>query len=272
MNKKIIALAILIFFALSMIAAPALAEDAPMRVTVDSKAITFPDLQPYVDENYRTLVPIRFPMEAMGVTVEWNQAAQQAILTRGTTTAIFTIGSTDYTLNSVKKTMTTKPIVMQGRTLFPLRYAVEAFDGVADYDSWTNTVLIYSVKHRDDAPELVFYYSPQDAANMDSTELMQVRSKESGPWVKLICTNNDALNYWPLWNASQEVVGTFRMDYNFYPYQSISKDAYYGENSNYRVKPGEELHFEIWVKWKDAQGSFQESLEYEDYVFTVPAF
>lgn len=246
-------------------------EDTPLRVTVDSVDVVFPDLQPFVSEKGWTMVPIRYPMEALGCQVQWLGETRQARITRGETTAIFTVDSPEYTVNGETRTMNVTPVVMQGRAMFPLRYAVEAFDGVADFEYYTNTVLIYSAKHRDDAPEIMFSYYPEDAADMDENELMCIAGEEPSFWIKLICTSNEKLNYWPQWNARGKIVGSFRTDLDFFPGQSVRKEAWYGPNSDYQVKPGEELHFDIWIKWKDDQG-WQESLEYEDYVYTVPKY
>ncbi|HOA98329.1 MAG TPA: stalk domain-containing protein, partial [Acetivibrio saccincola] len=43
-----------------------------VSVTVDGKKVVFPDAKPFIDENGRTLIPVRFVTEDLGATVEWN--------------------------------------------------------------------------------------------------------------------------------------------------------------------------------------------------------
>ena len=41
--------------------------DSPMKIILDGKECVFPDVQPYVNEDNRTLVPIRFVASELGV-------------------------------------------------------------------------------------------------------------------------------------------------------------------------------------------------------------
>ena len=80
--------------------APAAAASV-ITVKVDGAAVAFPDQQPFADANSRVLVPIRFPMEMMGVG---GMAAGHPAspVDKGGTTAIFTLGSRQYTVNGVR--------------------------------------------------------------------------------------------------------------------------------------------------------------------------
>lgn len=59
------------------IAAPAFADDN-ISVTIDGKAVSFPDQQP-IEMNDRVLVPLRAIFEALGATVVWNDINQSVI-------------------------------------------------------------------------------------------------------------------------------------------------------------------------------------------------
>lgn len=56
---------------LALCAAPASA--ANIRVTVDGWQVAFTDAIPFVDENYRTMIPLRAAADALGCEVTWNQ-------------------------------------------------------------------------------------------------------------------------------------------------------------------------------------------------------
>lgn len=54
------------------------ASEKAINVTVNGKQVVFPDEQPYVDENNRTMVPLRPIAEALGIQVEWDSERQCA--------------------------------------------------------------------------------------------------------------------------------------------------------------------------------------------------
>ena len=113
-----------------------------VTVKVDGQVLTFPDQKPYIDKANRTMVPVRTPMEAIGCKVDWNEQARKAIISKGDTTAEFTINSNTYTVNGVKKTMDTKAVIAGDRTAFPIRFAAEAMGATVGWDADTYTVLI----------------------------------------------------------------------------------------------------------------------------------
>lgn len=49
------------------------ASAANIRVTVDGWPVSFTDAIPFVDENYRTMIPLRAAADALGCEVTWNQ-------------------------------------------------------------------------------------------------------------------------------------------------------------------------------------------------------
>jgi hypothetical protein len=129
-----------------MMIAP-MAEAAPdVTVKVDGNVVSFPDQKPYIDSNDRTMVPVRAPMEAMGCTVDWNDQARQATITKAGNTVVFTIGSNTYTLNGQNKTMDTQAVITGDRTAFPIRFAAEAMGATVTWDQDTYTVNIITGK------------------------------------------------------------------------------------------------------------------------------
>ncbi|WP_010250288.1 stalk domain-containing protein [Acetivibrio cellulolyticus] len=71
--KKII-FAVIMALLVSIVCVPWLVSGAEgVSVTVDSKAVNFPDAKPFIDMNGRTLIPVRFVTESMGATVGWNE-------------------------------------------------------------------------------------------------------------------------------------------------------------------------------------------------------
>lgn len=124
----------------------ALKNGMPKRIDNDNL-----DVVPYVDENDRTLVPVRFIAEAFGAAVEWNDPYVDIIMPDYTFIRM-TIGSASYvTAEFLEKTagpdsstvnmlqnetyheMDTAAVVINDRTMIPIRYAAEAMGLNVDY-------------------------------------------------------------------------------------------------------------------------------------------
>lgn len=245
---------------------------ADIKVTVDGQAIVFPDQQPYADANQRVLVPIRFPMEAMGVLPEWLPSTGQARLTRGGTTAIFTLASSLYTVNGVSKTMDTVPIAMNNRTLFPIRFAAEAFGATVTWDGPARSVLITtgSTGPAEDVPQPSIYIYPEDGEKLGGYTFMKITPGLEGNAIKVKCTNVDFLNVGVIRDLNNHLTGSYRRDERWMSYWDLAATAMYGENGTDQVPTGSTLIFEIWIHWYDDNLIKHEDLVYEDYQYVVP--
>ena len=111
-----------------------------IRVFLNGQQLTF-DVDPQI-MNGRTMVPLRAVFEAMGATVEWNGGTQTATATRGNTVVALTIGSTSPTVNGRVVAIDQPAVIVDGRTLAPLRFVAEAFGGTVEWDGGTQTATI----------------------------------------------------------------------------------------------------------------------------------
>ena len=154
------------------LAAPATAVDtAPLApdVRVNGALVTFPDTKPFVDENSRTLIPVRFVGEALGAEVSWENATQTAVIAKDGITVRCQIGNDELTVIKDGKTSTvkmdTKAVIKDGRTTVPIRYIVEALDGWIGYSEKYRTVQISSCEQltADDIARLRNYYDMDDS-------------------------------------------------------------------------------------------------------------
>lgn len=132
---------LILVFAILMIglfATQAIAADIP--VLIEGQAVEFVDQKPYIDENNRTLVPMRAPMEALGATVSWDAEKYQATFEKDGIVVVFTIENNTYTVNGEAKEMDTKAVLTGNRTCIPIRYAAEALGYTVLWNSETSTV------------------------------------------------------------------------------------------------------------------------------------
>ncbi len=99
---------------------------ADMSISVDGKAVDFPDAKPFVDDNDRTQVPVRAVTEALGASVDWNGAEQLVTISGSGVKILLTIGSDIINVNGKPTKMDTAAAVIDERTYIPARYVAEA--------------------------------------------------------------------------------------------------------------------------------------------------
>jgi len=118
-----------------------------LTVKYNGEAVTFPDAQPFVDENSRTLIPVRFVAETMGASVSWNEETQSAVIEGNGVTVTVPIGSDTITVmedgSTSTVTMDTAAVIREERTYVPIRYVAEALGAWVGYSPLFTTVQIY---------------------------------------------------------------------------------------------------------------------------------
>ncbi len=164
-----------------------------VAVKVDGKKVAWTDATPFIDENKRTLVPLRAVAEAMGMEVSWDEDTETATFEKTTTFATyelytevdFVVGDTTvyvyharlfpsdwYMDTSYTVDMDTAPVLVGSRTYAPLRYLADSFDYAVSWDQRTFTAsadlveaVLYSEHHTSenkDAPLFVGLYPGSD--------------------------------------------------------------------------------------------------------------
>ena len=96
--------------------------------------------------NSRTLLPIRAVVEAVGGTIAWEALAQKVTIVRNDKTLELWIGRNVAELNgqsiSIDSDSRVVPIIMNGRTLLPLRFVAEALALDVQWDATTQAITI----------------------------------------------------------------------------------------------------------------------------------
>ena len=84
------------------------------------------DAAPYIDDAWRTMVPIRALMEAFDSEVIWNQDDETVTINfDGDTQIVMTVGETGYTIDGVDGEMDTVPVNTGDRVYVPIRFVAE---------------------------------------------------------------------------------------------------------------------------------------------------
>lgn len=93
--------------------------------------------------NSRTLLPVRAVVEAMGGTVNWINSSETVVMTLDGKSLNLQIGSrTAWDGSGNTYQLDVAPILVQSRTMLPIRFVVEFFGGEVLWDNPTETVTI----------------------------------------------------------------------------------------------------------------------------------
>ncbi len=116
-------------------------DNPTMQVNGKSTPIDEDDTKPVIQNN-RTLVPIRAIVEAFGGNVAWNGNTRTVTLKMKDDTIKLVIDSATAYLNNTKKTLDTKPVIINERTMLPIRFIAEGFNLGVAWENDTRTVTI----------------------------------------------------------------------------------------------------------------------------------
>ena len=147
MKKRLAAMLLAMVSILSMSFAVVHADtpnNAP-QVAVNSIKVEFPDGQPFIDANNRTMIPVRFVAEKLGAKVDWDPATSTVLIDKEGIHIDMPIGSKTFTVtkNGQQSTVTmdTEAIIASGnRTYVPIRYVAEELGAFVDWASYYRIV------------------------------------------------------------------------------------------------------------------------------------
>ena len=92
--------------------------------------------------NDRTLLPVRAVVEAIGGKVGWKSDTEEVTLSYGGEEIILVIGSLTAKLNGEETLLDVAPVIMNDRTMLPIRFIAESFGFTVDWDGETEKVTI----------------------------------------------------------------------------------------------------------------------------------
>ncbi|NLP30604.1 MAG: AMIN domain-containing protein [Clostridiales bacterium] len=125
--------------------------------------------------NDRTMVPYRAVLEAMGAEVSWEPSARMATAILGSHRVQVTIDQSIGFVNGKTKSMDVPPLIVNSRTLIPLRFVLENLNCEVDWDDENRMVIIK-------APE-----------NINPTEINSIQIEEDESSYRIVVQANDVI-------------------------------------------------------------------------------
>lgn len=114
----------------------------PVSLQVDGQRV-ITDVQPVII-NDRTLIPFRAVFENMGGIVGWNDESREAEVSLGTSNVKMWIDSKTAFLNGNQKELEVPALIINDRTMIPVRFVAESLNCNVDWDNDLRTVIITS--------------------------------------------------------------------------------------------------------------------------------
>lgn len=115
-------------------------------VTINGNAVQFTQNSgaPFIDDAWRTQVPLRQTMETYGCEVDWDGVNRIAIVKKDNTTVYVPIGKKEIYINEATNIVPidTQAQIIDSRTYLPIRAVLEAFGAEVSWDATTYTVIV----------------------------------------------------------------------------------------------------------------------------------
>ena len=133
------------FFVLIVLLIAPTAFAGSLKIIVNGNPVNFVDAEPYINEDGRTMVPIRFISEELGATVSWDQAKQAVNINYKDKQIDIPINEKYFYIDGKQIELDTVAVINNNRTIVPLRFVGEALGANVLWSSATSIVRLSTV-------------------------------------------------------------------------------------------------------------------------------
>jgi hypothetical protein len=156
------------------------------RVTINGALVKFPDTQAFINQDGRTMVPVRFVAENLGFDVQWEASTRTVKISGRDSVLELVIESSSIKRNRSGAldalTMDTIPVIKDGRTMVPLRFISEAMGIEVNWNGANTEVMIVDPENDltlEKSIELIPVYTEEEKKEVIE-ELNRQRETASG--------------------------------------------------------------------------------------------
>lgn len=112
--------------------------DQTVKVVLNGNLVSF-DVPPVIVEG-RTLIPLRKISEELGYTVSWDDATRQIDISGGGHLITMIVNDTKVIADGKEIILDVPSMIIDGRTLVPVRFVIDSLGGKVSWDESTYTV------------------------------------------------------------------------------------------------------------------------------------
>ncbi len=176
MKKMLLLLVAMLFVCAVFTVPPAFAEgEREIRVIVNKKMVDFSgDVKPFINEDNRTMVPVRFVSNELGASVVWDGDTQKVTISQAGKTIELIIGNNFAHVNGERVEFDTAAVIVESRTMVPVRFISQTFGADVVWDDLTRTVYVTTGPTEPPAVTTVTLYFSDDQAQYLVPEIREV--------------------------------------------------------------------------------------------------
>lgn len=205
---------------------PIVESDTPVTIHIDGEYLPT-DVDPILIAG-RTMIPLRAAGEALGASIVWNSNDQSITITKDGDTILFHLFSTLYYVNGNPTYSDVAPLMIQNRTLLPLRVFAESLDAKVYWDQYLYDVQIDTSNPDQHLPSLPAQV-PADVEKLITKFYVSPDSSDPfvGSWAKPDYHYDAKYIFISKTNANQYQVTSIRWNWSYgtpRPFITVKKD------------------------------------------------
>lgn len=233
MFKKVISVFMLLFICVFFNTLFANAAQTSVVLQINNSVMTVNGTEKAVDEGYdtkpvivdgRTLLPVRAVIENLDGNVNWNNDTKEVNLTHNENEIVLTINSTQALLNDKVQTLDTAPVIINSRTMLPIRFIAESFGFNIEWNENNKTIIITKNDTSEENTE-----STTKTASEQITEPENIKDETPEPENG----SNILVAYFSATNNTKGVAEKIASELNADLFEIIPKEPYSDEDLNY---------------------------------------
>lgn len=234
-------------------------------VNLDGQQLSF-DVPPRI-ENGRTLVPLRAIFEALGATIEWDDASKTVTAEKGKTIIKLTIDQATAYKNGNEVKLEVAAKIINGRTLVPLRFVSEAIGATVNWNETTRLITITGNNTSStsiiDLQNTINTYLEDVGRDYFNDSGIEASCSLSGSKSSLVYSVtfdfNDAYNYDILADLSQATIKSFVNVFKYQVSSAISGTDYKNASISGTIKDQNNSGYYVAVSGNSCSFSWDES-------------